>query len=187
MARPLPLVVDPDLDLQLERVVDVTPQELWDAWTKPAQLTKWFTPAPWTTTKCDIDLRAGGRFFALMRSPEGEEFPNVGCYLEVIPQQRLVWTNAMAPGFRPLEPAPPAHEGDFPFTAVLTLEKRGKGTKYTAQVRHANADGRRRHEALQFHAGWNAALDQLIAMVKARRPKKKPAKPRATRRARPKK
>jgi uncharacterized protein YndB with AHSA1/START domain len=185
MVRPVPLVFDPELDLILERVVDVSSSDIWDAWTKPAQLVKWFTPAPWTTTKCEVDLRAGGRFFAVMRSPEGEEFSNVGCYLEVIPEQRLVWTNAMAPGFRPLEPAPPAHEGDFPFTAVLTLEKRGAGTRYTAHVRHANTDGRRKHEAMQFHAGWSAALDQLIAMVKKRRARKKPAKPTTRRRARP--
>ena len=49
------------------------------AWTTPEHLKKWFTPAPWTTVDCEIDLRPGGIFRTVMRSPEGQEFPNVGC------------------------------------------------------------------------------------------------------------
>src|SRR5690242_2821697 len=92
---------NPSLDLVLERVVDVPRELVWSAWTTPEHIKKWFTPAPWTTIACEIDLRPGGAFRTTMRSPEGEEFPNVGCYLEVVPNERLVWTNALGPGFRP--------------------------------------------------------------------------------------
>lgn len=171
MTRPLSQRPDPDLDLIFERIVDIPPSAIWDAWTKPAQLTKWFTPAPWKTISCSIDLRPGGRFHAVMRSPEGAEFPNEGCYLEVIEHKRLVWTNAIAPGFRPIPPALQTDPMTFAFTAVLTLEQRGKGTKYTALARHGTVEARKQHEAMHFHAGWGAALDQLVAMVKARRAK----------------
>lgn len=84
MARPMQHQADPELDLLLERSVDVPPSLIWVAWTTPEHLKKWFTPAPWQTIDCEIDLRPGGAFRTVMRSPEGQEFPNVGCYLEIV-------------------------------------------------------------------------------------------------------
>jgi uncharacterized protein YndB with AHSA1/START domain len=94
----------------------------------------------------------------VMRSPEGEDFPGVGCYLEVLPNERLVWTDALLPGFRP-SPEP------F-FTAAITLEKRGSGTRYRAIAIHANEETRSRHVEMGFYDGWGKALDQLVALVK---------------------
>ena len=54
--------IDPKLDLVLERVVDVPPELVWRAWTEPKHLMPWFTPAPWKTVDCEIDLRPGGIF-----------------------------------------------------------------------------------------------------------------------------
>lgn len=157
---------DPALDLYFERVVDMPRNLVWKAWTMPEHLKPWFTPAPWTTIDCEIDLRPGGIFRTVMRSPEGQEFPNVGCYLEVIENERLVWTNALLPGWRPAV-ANAACPGEvFSFTAVIALEPKGSGTKYSAQVIHGDADARKRHEALGFHDGWGKALDKLVAMVK---------------------
>ena len=65
---------DPRLDLVMERIVDVQRELLWMAWTTPEHLKKWFTPVPWTTIDCEIDLRPGGIFRMVMRSPEGQEF-----------------------------------------------------------------------------------------------------------------
>ena len=94
----------------------------------------------------------------MMRSPEGKEFPNVGCYLEVIPNERLVWTDALLPGYRPSE---------SPFmTAIVTLEPEGTGTRYTAVALHRDEAGRKQHEEMGFLAGWSTALDQLVALVK---------------------
>jgi uncharacterized protein YndB with AHSA1/START domain len=153
---------DPRLDLVLERVVDVPPDRVWAAWTEPKRLVKWFTPAPWTTTECEIDLRPGGIFRTVMRSPEGESFPNVGCYLEVVPRERLVWTDVLLAGFRPA----PVSGGDghcvVGFTAAILLAPEGKGTRYTAVVLHRDPEGRRRHEEMGFHEGWGKALDQLV-------------------------
>ena len=95
---------DPRLDLLLERVVDVPPELVWAAWTMPKHIKKWFTPAPWQTVDCQIDLHPGGIFRTVMRGPEGQEFTNVGCFLEIVPNRKLVWTVALGPGFRPAEP-----------------------------------------------------------------------------------
>ena len=166
-----PIVHQPDarLDLVFERVVDVPPELVWRAWTTPSILTKWFTPAPWTTVDCEIDLRPGGIFRTTMRSPEGQEFPNAGCYLEIVPNRKLVWTNALAPGYRPARQAVACPGVEFPFTAVISFEPSGSGTKYTALLIHGDEDSRKQHEAMGFHDGWGTALDQLVALVKRAR------------------
>ena len=154
---------DPKLDLVLERVVDVPPALVWKAWTTPELLMQWFTPKPWTTPEFELDLRPGGIFRNVMQSPEGEKMTNVGSILEVVPNERLVWTSALLPGFRP---APP--RTGFPhITAAVLLAPAGAGTKYTAVVMHPDESGRQQHEAMGFHSGWSTALDQLVALVKA--------------------
>jgi uncharacterized protein YndB with AHSA1/START domain len=158
MTLPRPWKPDPKLDLVLERVVDVPRDLVWIAWTKPEHIRKWFSPKPWTVTDCEIDLRPGGVFRTVMRSPDGKEYPNVGCYLDVVPNQRLVWTDALLPGYRPSEK---------PFlTAIITLEPLGNRTRYTAMAMHGDETQRKRHEKMGFHDGWGKALDQLVAPVK---------------------
>lgn len=150
------------LVLTLKRDLDLPLEAVWRAWTDPDWLVRWFTPAPWTTSRCELELRPGGRFLVVMRSPEGEEAPQEGCVLEVVPGGRLVWTSALRGGY---VPAPPA---DFPpITVTITLEALEDGTRYTATVDHPRGEDRERHEAMGFHQGWGAALDQLVALVKA--------------------
>ena len=157
---------DPALDLEFERVVDVRPALVWMAWTDPEHLKKWFTPAPWQTVDCEIDLRPGGIFRTTMRSPEGEEFPSSGCYLEIVPERKLVWTSALLPGYRPKVPATEVVGCDFPFTGVITLEPAGSGTRYRALAIHADPQASRQHAEMGFHDGWSSALDQLVEIVR---------------------
>jgi uncharacterized protein YndB with AHSA1/START domain len=157
---------DPKLDLFFERIVDVLPELVWTAWTTPEHLKQWFTPAPWRTVDCEIDLRPGGLFRTVMCSPEGQEFPNIGCYLEIIPNKKLVWTNALNPGYRPVDQLAMNTNNDFLFTAVISLEPHDTGTKYTALAIHRNEEDRKKHEDLGFQDGWGKALDQLIEHMK---------------------
>ncbi len=156
--------LNPKLDLVLERLIDVPPEFVWTAWTNPEQMKKWFTPAPWSTIDCEIDLRPGGAFRTTMRSPEGEEFPVSGCYLEIVTNQKLIWTSGLKPGYRPARNP----EGEFPFTAVILIEPQGTGSKYTAIAMHVDEADREKHEAMGFHDGWGAALDQLVALWQAK-------------------
>lgn len=146
-------------DLALTRIVDVPAALLWKAWTEPEHLKQWFCPKPWMTTDCRIDLRPGGEFYTLMRGPEGEEHGGSGCFLEVVPLERLVWTSALEPGYRP------SADQFMPFTAIITFEEHGGKTRYTARALHATPDSRKRHEDMGFHHGWNAALDQLVELA----------------------
>ncbi len=157
---------DPSRDLFFERIVAVPRQHIWKAWTEPEHLKPWFCPLPWKTIACEIDLRPGGVFRTVMLSPEGEEFSNLGTYLEIVDNQRLVWTNALAPGFRPTLMA----TGDFAMTAIIQLADQGKDTKYSATVLHATTAACEQHKAMKFEEGWGKALDQLVSMVKTWRP-----------------
>jgi len=149
---------DPKLDLVLERDIDVPVKLVWAAYTKPEHLRNWFTPRPWTITDCEVDLRPGGLLRVVMLSPEGQESPIVGCYLEVVPEERLVWTDALVAGYRP---------SDNPFmTAVITMEPRGTGSHYTAMAIHRDEATRERHKEMGFYDGWGTVLDQLIEYSK---------------------
>jgi uncharacterized protein YndB with AHSA1/START domain len=160
MTRPTVYQRDPKLDLVLERIIPVPRELVWAAWTVPEHVKKWFTPAPWTTVECEIDLRPGGIFRTVMRSPKGREVPNVSCYLEVIENEQLVWTHALAPGYRPSKTTEP-----FPLTVVITLAPQGNATKYTALAMHANEEACRQHEEMGFHSAWDKCLDQLVDLA----------------------
>ena len=90
----------------------------------------------------------------------GQEMPNHGVYLEVIPNQKLVFTDAYVKAWEP---------STSPFmTVFLTFEDAGNGqTRYTARVRHFTVEGRERHEQMGFHAGWGQCADQLAALAKS--------------------
>lgn len=153
-----PIVPNPKLDLVLERVVDVPRDLVWKAWTTPEHVAKWFTPKPWFISDCEIDLRPGGIFRTVMNGPDGEQAINHFCYLEIVPNERLVWTDALLPGYRPAEK---------PFlTAIITLEAHGNGTKYTAMAMHRDEATQKQHEEMGFFDGWGTVLDQMVAYVK---------------------
>lgn len=155
-----PYTLDPTLDLELDREVDVSPELVWKAWTTPELLTQWFAPKPFETPVCEIDLRPGGKFRTVMRSPDGQEFDGTGCYLEVIPNERLVWTSALGPGYRP-------QAGEMSFSAILELQPTASGgTKYRAIAMHQTPEDNQQHADMGFVEGWGAALDQLVELVK---------------------
>lgn len=168
MTRANILPPNPKLDLVLTRVVDVPRELVWRAWTVREHLLPWFVPKPWTGVDAEIDLRPGGIFRFVMRSPEGKDFSNVGCYLEVVENERLVWTSVLGPGYRPNPPTPVNAADGINFTAVISLEPSGKGTKYTAMAIHGDEETARKHEKMGFHDGWGKALDQLVELLKKR-------------------
>lgn len=153
---------DPATDLKLERVIDVPPALVWKAWTEPQHLMRWFCPRPWQTVECEIDLQPGGRFYTVMQGPEGQTVPGMGCYLEVVPETRLVWTERLHPGYRPA----PVEPGALGMTAAVLLEPTNGGTRYTALAFHADPESREKHHAMGFEQGWSTALDQLIEVAK---------------------
>lgn len=145
--------VDDKLDLVLERVIKAPRALVWRCWTEPELVKKWFTPKPVVTTSCEIDLRPGGRFNTAMRLPDGTEHTGLGCYLEVVDGERLVFTDALTEGWRP---------NALPFMAAfLSFKDHADGTKYRAHIKHADAEARDRHQQMGFEHGWGIAAEQL--------------------------
>lgn len=154
MTAPAP---DADRDLVLTRLIEAPPATLYRAWTEPELLVRWFAPSPWTTAHAETDVRPGGASLVVMRSPDGQEFPNRGVYLEVVENARLVFTDAYTSAWVP---------SAKPFmTGILTFEAEGAATRYTARVRHWSAEDKETHEKMGFHQGWGLCTDQLAALV----------------------
>src|SRR3954452_9884730 len=81
-------------DLVLTRLINAPREKLFRAWTEPALMKQWFTPPPFTTSVVETDVRPGGKSLVVMRGPDGNEFPNRGVYLEIVKNERLVFTDA---------------------------------------------------------------------------------------------
>jgi uncharacterized protein YndB with AHSA1/START domain len=144
-------------DLVLTRHIKGAPELVYRCWTEPELMKQWFCPRPWTTPVIETDVRPGGSNYILMRGPEGEEMPNRGVYLEVVPGRRLVTTDAFTDAWTPSEK---------PFlTIVLTFEPEGDGCRYTARARHWTVEDKAQHEAMGFEVGWGICADQLEEVV----------------------
>jgi len=157
MTRPAEAAPTSDRERVLTRIINAPREKVFRAWTDPQLLKQWFAPAPWTTPVAELDVRPGGANLIVMRGPDGNEFPNRGVYLEVVKNERLVFTDAYTKAWEP---------SDKPFmTVTLTFEDQGGKTKYTARVRHWTVADREAHEKMGFHQGWGQCADQLAALV----------------------
>jgi uncharacterized protein YndB with AHSA1/START domain len=146
-----------DRDLVLTRIIDAPREKVYRAWTEPALLKQWFAPLPYTTPVAELDVRPGGACLVVMRTPDGNDMPNPGVYLDVVKNERLVFTDAYTKAWEPAAK---------PFmTVILTFENQGGKTKYTARVRHWTIADREMHEKMGFHQGWGQCADQLAALV----------------------
>lgn len=151
-----------DLDLVLERTLNAPRDLVWKAWTDPEHLKRWFAPRPYEIAEVELDLKPGGIFRIRMTGPDGFDtgHGNPGCILEVIEGEKLSWTSALGPDYRPAEMG----EGceSFPMTAIVTLEDAGDGrTFYRAVALHRNMSDRDTHDQMGFQDGWGTCAAQL--------------------------
>jgi uncharacterized protein YndB with AHSA1/START domain len=152
--------IDPRLDLTLERTIRAPRSAVWEAWTEPAKLQRWWVPAPTIARVDRLDIRPGGAFVTSMSDDGHLFFPHTdSIFLVVEPQDRLVFTNAIDSTWRPAAPAP------VPMTAELTFTDHRDGTDYRVVVRHGDPADRDRHEELGFIDGWGSVTDALAALV----------------------
>ncbi len=165
------MMPDPRFDLKFHRDVSLSPDQVWDGWTHPETLMKWFCPRPWKVVECEIDLRPGGIFRTVMQSPEGMNMPDdAGTFLAVEAPHRLVWTNALGPDFRPKPKPEDVHLGFFFVVDLRFTPLPNGGTSYTAIVMHQDEQGRQAHAAMGFEQGWGIALDQLVELKGSAKP-----------------
>jgi uncharacterized protein YndB with AHSA1/START domain len=159
MTTPVDVKPNGDRDLILCRIIDAPREKVFAAWTSPEKLKQWWAPRPWATPIADYELRSGGNSHIVMEGPNGERFDQPGVFLEVIPNEKIVFTDAYSEAWVP-------REKSF-MTAVLTFEDAGADkTKYTAHVFHPTVADRAQHEKMGFHGGWAICADQLEEVAK---------------------
>ncbi|KTD99632.1 MAG: SRPBCC family protein [Sphingopyxis sp.] len=147
-------------ELTISRHIAAPPSAVWDAWSVPENLAKWWIPAPIECQVVKLDLRPGGGFVTRMREAGAADFqPHVdGCFLEAVPNERLVFTTVLTEGWQPAEPW-------LALTAILTFEAQDGGTLYSARVLHKTPEDSAKHEEMGFHEGWGTAISQLAGML----------------------
>ncbi len=158
MSTTVPL--DPQRDFAIERFIDAPPALVWEALTNPKHIAEWYMPRAWgRVTHTEMDARPGGIFRIDIAVGDGAEVPNLGCVLEAIPQQRLIWTSMLFPGYRP------AVFDDIPITAIVTMEAVGTGTRYVFTALHRSEQELETQKTSGFYQGTEIAIDQLVAHV----------------------
>lgn len=132
--------------LTLQRRINASPAKIYAAWTDPSQLVKWMHPNNNDVIHAEMDVRVGGRFRIIMRSPAGEEHDVSGVFKEVVQDEKLVYTWAWR--------STPERES----LVTFTLRRDGELTLLTLKhEQFFDETARDNHEA-----GWNEILDGLV-------------------------
>ena len=156
-----PFALNPTLDFAIERFIDAPTRLVWEALTKPEHLKEWYMPKAWgRVSRTEMDVRPGG-IFSIDIVADGQEVPNLGCFLDVIPMERLVWTSMLFPGYRP------AVFDDIPITAIMTMEAVGTGTRYVFTALHRHEADFETNKTSGFYEGTEIAVNQFVAHVLA--------------------
>jgi uncharacterized protein YndB with AHSA1/START domain len=137
-------------ELHLSRVFDAPRSLVWEAWSKAEYVKRWFTPAPLTTPRCEVDLRTGGVFYLVMKMPDGLELPMDARFVEVVPQERIVFSATIHGGV------------EVHTTVAFSDEGDGKTRLDVHQVYSHESDATR-----GAPQGWKATLDQLAEVVRS--------------------
>jgi uncharacterized protein YndB with AHSA1/START domain len=156
-----------DRELVITRTFDAPRALVYKVWTDAEHVKNWWGPKPFTNPVCEIDLRQGGRFHYVMRSPDGMDFPMKGTFIEIVPNERLVYSDDMF------------EQGDFWKMAIgdkvggdvdfATLTNRvtvifddmGGKTKLTLTTRFATNGVRDAMIGMQMAEGWTQSLEKL--------------------------
>lgn len=158
MSAPIPF--DPARDFAIERFIDAPPRLVWEALTRPEHLKEWYMPKVWgRVAHTEMDVRPGGIFRIDIAVGDGPEMQNLGCFLDVVPMERLAWTSMLFPGYRP------AVFDDIPITAIVTMRPDGTGTRYVFTALHRSAEELETNRSSGFYQGTEIAVDQLVAHV----------------------
>jgi uncharacterized protein YndB with AHSA1/START domain len=143
-------------ELAVERYIDAPLEIVFKAWVE--RFEEWWAPKPWTTQILKQDLRSGGASALTMSGPDGSSSTMEGVFLEVTPNERIVFTNAFTAGWIPQTPF---------LVGIFTFSPEGGGTQYRAAARHWDEAAQKQHEAMGFIQGWGIVAGQLAAIAEA--------------------
>jgi uncharacterized protein YndB with AHSA1/START domain len=137
-------------EIVVSRVFDAPPELVFEAWTDPEEVVKWFGPDGFTTTIHEMDVRPGGIWRFTMHGPDGTDYPNRVEFIEVVKPERLVYNHG-----------PDAGSEGLSFRSTVTFEEEGAATRLTLRLVFASANDRQ--QAVDFGAseGGRQTLERL--------------------------
>ena len=153
-------------ELVIIRVFDAPRQLVWKAWTEPEHFMRWWGPKDFTAPFCQMDLRVGGKYLNCMRSPDGKDYWSTGVYREIVPMERLVFTDSFADENGNVIPATHyGFESDFPLEMLVTVTFEDEGDKTKVTLKHTGLPAGKIGE--QTEAGWNESFDKLAQNLRS--------------------
>lgn len=151
-----------DTDLEISRLLAAKRDSIWQAWSDPKLLPEWWCPKPWVTEVRAFQFYPGGSFHTFLHGPDGKggtgTSDNPGCFLEIVPKERIVGTSMLTGGWRPAI-------SWLPMTMIVTMADEGTGTRYIARCLHKDAADAKRHLDMGFYEGWGTCISQLEALA----------------------
>jgi uncharacterized protein YndB with AHSA1/START domain len=146
--------VDPAREIRLTRTYDAPLALVWEAWTKPEHLAKWWGPRGFTITTHARDLRVGGIWDYTMHGPDGKDWPNFTRYHEVVPESRLVYDHGAS-----------AADGKPLFRVTATFRDIGGRTELDIVMLLETPEAARETRVFIKMAGGNSTWDRLAEYV----------------------
>ncbi len=142
-------------ELTITRIFEAPARLLFEAYSTPEHIKRWFGPVGWPVTLCEMDFRVGGKFRFAMTGPSGRQnTPFGGEYLEIIPDRKIVYDN----GFET--------KGAGRMVVTVTFDELGGGrTKLTMHTVFESIAMYKSHTSRGFEQGTNSGLDQLADLV----------------------
>lgn len=141
-----------DLDLAVTRIFAAPRDLVFKMWAEPHHMQRWGCPEGFTSTEGEMDFREGGRWRAVMRSPEGKDLHLAGVYREIVKPARIVFTHAWLD-----EHGKPGPET---LVTVTFAEESGKTKMTFQQSGFTSKDSRDGHEG-----GWTESFEKLHAFI----------------------
>lgn len=162
MAEPLNQTAGKE-DLVITRIIDAPIEMVWNAWTDPEHVKRWWGPKHYSSPSCEIDLRVGGKYVFCMRAPQemgGGDSYTSGVYTKIVPMQRLEFTQGLSDkDGSPIDPAQIGMPPDFPAEIRTTVEFKAKGS--LTELKITEYDWPVGQMSVFSYAGMQQSMDKL--------------------------
>ena len=158
---------DAEKQIIIRREFDAPRELVWDVWTRPEHIEKWWGPRGFTTRVTLMDLRVGGKWDYVMVGPDGMEYPVNGVFTEVTPPERIVTTDEFGDAYDERMPGVDLPRG---LVATAVFDDLGGRTRLTMTISHATVEDRQKHENMGVVAGWNSSFDKMEDYLAAMQP-----------------
>ena len=158
------LTAEKQKTISIERTFNLPLNTVWKAWTEPESCKKWWGPKGYTCPNCSIDFKTGGKYLISMKGEDGKEIWSTGTYKEIIPLEKIVYTDSFADSKGNIVPASYYKmPGDWEMEAIVTVEFEEVNGKTNMTLTHTGLPAEMGDECMK---GWQSMFDKLESNFK---------------------